>query len=186
MRFFIALEVPEQNRLELQKVGQKLKEIIPEARLTDNDKLHLTVAFVGEQPESLKEDLIKVLKKSSEAMSPFEVTPAYIDGFPNIHKPHTFWVGIKGDIDRLLLIREKVKDGLLSLNLEVDERRFIPHIAIAKVTGFTLSPSQEAELQQLMAQPFTPIQVSSLKLFESIQDEAFHTHNTLFESPLEG
>ena len=186
MRFFIALEIPEENKQQLREVQKKLQQIIPQANLTDSNKLHLTIAFVGEQPEELKEKLTKVLEKAVEAMSPFEVTPAYIDGFPKLHHPHTLWVGVKGDIDKLLILREKVKDGLMDLNLDVDERRFIPHIAIVKLTDFYLSEVQELELEKIMAVNFSPIKITSIKLFESVPDEDFHTHNTLAEIPLEG
>jgi RNA 2',3'-cyclic 3'-phosphodiesterase len=186
MRFFIALEIPQLNRAELHNVQNELNRMIPSAYLTDNDKLHLTIAFVGEQNPALKDKLVAVLEKAAEAMSPFEVTPAYIDGFPKIHHPHTLWVGVKGDVDKLLLLRERVKDGLIDLRLEVDERRFIPHIAIAKVSEFQLSEEQEVKLEKIMAKNFSPILVESIKLFESVADEGFHKHNTLSEIRLEG
>jgi RNA 2',3'-cyclic 3'-phosphodiesterase len=186
MRFFIALEIPQQNRVELQNVQNELQRLIPEVNLTDNNKLHLTIAFVGEQNPTIKDKLILVLEKTAEAMSPFEVTPAYIDGFPKLHYPHTLWVGVKGDVDRLLILRERVKDGLVNLRLEVDERRFIPHIAIAKLSDFQLSEQKEVELEKIMAINFSPIAVQSIKLFESVADEGFHTHNTLAEVMLEG
>ncbi len=184
MRFFIAIEIPKESRVELEAVQQQLKKLIPQARLTDSDKLHLTIAFVGEQPEQLIEKLIDILKKAVEGIPKFEVTPAYIDGFPKLHYAHTLWAGVKGDIDKLLLVRERVKDGLTSLHLEVDERRYTPHIALAKLTNFHLTASQEIALEQIMAVNFSPIQVNSIKLFQSIPDEGFHTHNTLAEVSL--
>lgn len=185
MRFFIALETPEESRQQLKLVQQQLKAIIPQARLTDNGKLHLTIAFVGEQPEQMKDHLVELLKQASQDVPPFQVTPAYLDAFPKLHYPHTFWVGVKGDIDQLLLIRERIKDGLADLNLEVDERRYTPHIAIAKINHqFKLSHQQEVGLEKMMAGHFDPIRVTSIKLFESIPEHGFHTHNTLAEIPL--
>jgi|SRR5579884_791565 len=184
MRFFIALEIPVENRKELRKVQEELKELVPEVRLTDNDKLHITLAFIGEQPEDLKEPLIDVLNNSAKDIQPFEVKPSYIDGFPNIHRPHTIWIGVNGEIDKLLHIRERIKDGLLSLQLPVDERRFTPHIAIAKTGNLRISAQTEELLQQLMVGNFDPIIVQSIKLFESVPDEGFHRHNTLAEIKL--
>src|SRR4051812_10209356 len=107
MRFFIALEIPDSSQAQIKLVQQELKQIIPSVRLTDPQKLHLTIAFVGEQPDDKKEELVDLLKKSAQNISPFSVTPAYIDGFPNLHHAHTFWVGVNGDIDKLMLIRER-------------------------------------------------------------------------------
>lgn len=183
MRFFIALEIPDACKLSLKKVQTDLKKIIPEIRLTNNEKLHLTIAFIGEQPEVKETQFTEVIEKAVLGISLFQIIPAYIDAFPNLHHPQTFWVGVKGDIDKLFVLRERVKDGLLKLGLEMDDRRYLPHIAVGKVNGsYLLSEAQESKLQKMtINEDFTPIDIKSIKLFESIPKEGFHTHNTLAE-----
>lgn len=184
MRFFIALEIPEQSKKQILSIQEELKTLIPNIRLTDENKLHLTIAFVGEQDENLKNDLIKILTQSTKSISSFAVTPAYIDGFPNLHHARILWLGIKGDIDKLHIIRERIKDGLSDLKLETDERRYIPHIAIGKINQLKLSKTLEEKIQAMMLTSFNPIIVTSIKLFESIPNEGFHHHNTLAEITL--
>lgn len=185
MRYFIALEIPDTCRTQLQTVQNELREIIPQARVTDNGKLHLTIAFIGEQPDSLKSSLIEVIQKAVEGIPPFEITPAYLDGFPHLHNAHVFWVGVKGDIDKLMILRERIKDGLTKLGLDTDERRYLPHIAIAKINGdFQMHDGQESKLQNMMMEEFASINIGSIKLFESIPEAGFHRHNTLAEVPL--
>lgn len=185
MRFFIALEIPENSKQDLLKVQQRLTQIIPGIRLTDNGKLHLTIAFVGEQPDILKDDLIEVLKTAVSGIHPFQVAPAYIDGFPNLHHAKVFWVGVKGDIDKLFILRERIKDELEKLGLSTDERRYVPHIALAKINqDFKLTASQETEIEKLETNKFNPISITSIKLFTSIPSGSFHQHNTLAEIKL--
>lgn len=184
MRFFISLEIPQNSQQEIAMMQNKLLQIVPNLKPTDPDKLHLTIAFVGEQPDELKEPLIEVLNHSVEGIGPFSVTPAYVDGFPNLHHAHVLWVGVKGDIDKLFRVRERVKDGLESLKLDTDDRRFIPHIALGKVSKFNLTPGQELEIEKLEQIQFDPIRVDSIKLFESISNQGFHEHNTLAEIKL--
>ena len=184
MRFFIALEIPSISRQEIESVQNQLKELIPEVRLTDPEKLHLTLAFIGEEPNSLQEALVEVIRKAAAEVPSFEITPAYMDAFPNIHNPNTIWVGVKGDIDKLLLIRERIKDCLEELALLVDERRFTPHIAIGKIKNFQLDSRTENTMAGLMTKNFEPIKISSIKLFESIPQNGFHKHNTLAEVKL--
>lgn len=185
MRFFIALEIPSENSPQFQSIQDNLSKLIPQSKITDLDKIHLTLAFLGEQEDQLQEKLVEIIAKAVENIPSFEVTPAYIDGFPNLHHPNILWVGVKGDIDKILLIREKVKDGLESLNLPVDERRFIPHITIAKLKeDIKVDQKLEVELEKLMTLPFDPIRISSIKLFESVPNEGFHKHNTLAEVKL--
>lgn len=185
MRFFIALEIPNENRPQFQAIQDKLHTIIPQARLTDLEKIHLTLAFIGEKPYQLKDNLVDVIKNAAQDIPSFEVTPAYIDGFPNIHNPQNLWVGVKGDIDKILLIRERVKDGLKDLRLITDERRFMPHITIAKLNNhIKVGKNLEVELEKIMTIPFDPIKISSIKLFESVPKYGFHKHNALAEVKL--
>lgn len=185
MRFFIALEIPPESRQELEYVQQQLKQLFPEIRLTDNNKLHLTIAFIGDKPDKMKEPLIAAINRAAKNLASFEVTPAYLDGFPHLHGAQILWVGVKGDIDKLFIVRERVKDELVKLGLDVDERRYVPHIAIAKAKWFDLQPQEERELEKTMNWTFKPIQITSIKLFESIPEEGFHEHNTLAEIPLQ-
>lgn len=186
MRFFIALEISDNCRESLKAVQSDLQQIVPDIRLTDNDKLHLTIAFIGEQPESMINAFTEVIKEAVAGISPFPIIPAYIDAFPNLHHPHTFWVGVKGDIDKLFVIRERIKDRIAKLGMDTDDRRYIPHIAIGKVNSrYILSEHQEARLQEMaVKEDFESINITSIKLFESIPEEGFHRHNTLAEIPL--
>ena len=185
MRFFIALEIPSKNLLQFQAIQSKLHTLIPQSRMTNLDKIHLTLAFLGEQPEQLQDQLAEIIQKAAENIPCFEVTPAYIDGFPNLHHPQVLWVGVKGDIDKILLIRERIKDGLENLHLPADERHFIPHISIAKLkNNFQVDKNLEEKLEKIAAGSFDPIKISSIKLFASIPEHGFHTHNTLAEISL--
>lgn len=185
MRFFIALEVPSENLAQFQSIQANLQAIIPQVRLTNVDKIHLTLAFIGEEPSELKHKLVVIMTDAASGILPFEVTPAYIDGFPNIHHAQVLWVGIKGDIDKIMLIRERIKDGLEALRLPVDKRRFVPHISIAKFNDlFSIDRNLESELEKIMSVSFNPITISSIKLFKSTPIDGLHKHNMLAEIKL--
>lgn len=182
MRFFIALEIPEKSRVELEKVQSQLTQVIPSLRLTSPEKLHLTIAFIGEQPESIKAELIHVTTEAVKDIAIFTVSPGIIDGFPNIHQPNVIWMGVNGQLDNLLVIRERIKDGLANLGLTTDERRFVPHITLGKPNGgVNLSEEQEQRLQNLSLKHYSSIEIGSIKLFESVPEQGLHRHNTLAE-----
>lgn len=182
----MALEIPEENKPQLRAIQKQLSDLVPQARLTESDKLHLTFAFIGEQPDEIKDELVDVLAHASKGITPFEITPAYIDGFPNIHYPKVIWAGVKDDIDKIIILRERIKDHLQTLNLDTDERRFIPHITIAKLGEQEEISLQTEEMMQkiMLDQHFSPIKINSIKLFESVPEGGFHFHNTLAEIKL--
>ncbi len=182
MRFFIALEIPEENKNEFETIQQHLQHLIPQARLTHLDKIHLTLAFIGEQPDEFKDKLIEVIRQASFQVPPFEITPAYMDGFPTLHEPHVLWIGVKGDIDKLFLIAERIKDKLSYLQLPTNERRFVPHISIAKLNNnCRVDRDLEENLEKIASDNFNPIKITCIKLFESAPDGSLHKHNTLAE-----
>ena len=94
MRFFIAMEIPSQNIPQFQSIQHSLSKLIPHLKITSLDKIHLTLAFLGEQPDELHEKLIQIIKVVTSGVATFEVTPAYIDGFPNIHHPNVLRICI--------------------------------------------------------------------------------------------
>ena len=77
MRFFIALEIPEENKSQFQAIQENLHKLIPQAKLTSLNKIHLTLAFIGEQPETLRDQLVSLIESSVANTKPFEVIPAY-------------------------------------------------------------------------------------------------------------
>lgn len=185
MRFFIALHIPPENQFEIKLIQQEIISIFPEAKLTEPDKLHVTIAFIGEQPAQMEYGLTEIIKQAVIDIPAFDLTPGYIDGFPHLHNPHTLWIGVKDDIDKLFILRERIKDSLSLLNEPLDQRRYVPHIAIAKMPpDLQITSEQERKLEKIMQKNFKPIKIDSVKLYESIPDHDFHKHNTLAEIKL--
>ena len=50
--------------------------LIPQAKITDPAKVHLTLAFLGEQNPEIKDKLVEIIEQSAKDISLFEVTPA--------------------------------------------------------------------------------------------------------------
>jgi len=184
MRFFIALHIPPENQVEIKNVQRELIKIFPNISLTEPEKLHVTIAYIGEQPDEIQFGLEELMRKAIIDIPPFKLTPGYIDGFPHLHNPHTLWIGVKDDVDKLFILRERIKDGLSNINEPIEQRRYVPHIAIAKMPpDFQITQVEERQLEKIMQKEFSPIQITSIKLFQSIPNHDFHTHSTLVEIP---
>ena len=80
-----------------------------------------------------------------------------------------------------MIIQERIQTDLVYLHLPTDNRPFTPHITIAKKQGLIIDGHLQDKLQKIMKQHFDPILIDSIKLFESIPEQGFHTHNTLAE-----
>lgn len=181
MRFFIALEITDENRAQLLHIQHEVGKLLPHVKLTNISKFHLTLAFVGDQPDTSKEKLIETMSRAVDQISPFSVIPSFIGGFPHLHNCNVLWVGVNGETDKLIVIQERIQTDLAYLHLPTDNRPFTPHITIAKQSGLRVDRELQDKLQKIMQAHFDPILVNSIKLFESVPDQGFHTHNTLAE-----
>ena len=63
----------------------------------------------------------------------FEIDFTGLNGFPNSGRTHTLWVGIKDNLG-LFYLQKKIAEHLRKLKLKIDEKKFIPHLTIARLS----------------------------------------------------
>lgn len=97
-------------------------------RLTRYENLHITLAFLGEQPTALLpalKDLLDHLPKSE-----MTVTLDRLGYFP---RNHIAWVGMHEVPDALLTFRSKLVQSLVQQDVSFDNRpAFKPHVTLAR------------------------------------------------------
>ncbi len=125
-RLFVALAI---NR----EVSQQLQEIacdLPGADWTDQEKYHLTLRFIGEVDTVLLSEINRVLEKIS--IPSFSITLKGLGNFPLRGNPLTLWAGVEPSSE-LLQLQHKVERALGTLSLDMDKRKFHPHVTLAKL-----------------------------------------------------
>jgi 2'-5' RNA ligase len=124
IRAFVALPVPPQTRSALARLQQS----IPGGRLTDPDTLHVTLAFLGEQPEDRLEDLHYALE--SMRFPAFEIA---IDGLGGFGRPalRTLHATIAPGRD-LTALRKKIRSSARLAGIALGHERFVPHVTLAR------------------------------------------------------
>jgi 2'-5' RNA ligase len=125
-RIFIALDLPEDVKIEL----AQLRYGIPGARWVDDDQLHLTISFVGEVDGGLLHDITEQLAGVHHRAFSF-----FLQGlghFPPRGMPKILWVGVNCP-DGLVQLRSKVDAVLRTLDVTLENRKFFPHITLARL-----------------------------------------------------
>lgn len=104
------------------------------ARWQDADHLHITLRFVGEVERPVAEDLATELGRITAPTFPLE-----IGGVGHFEKstrrgahPHAIWAGI-ADSAGLNALRQQVERACVAVGLGREERRFVPHITLARL-----------------------------------------------------
>lgn len=128
MRLFIAIDTPEEVKDELQKNAELLREFCDRGSFPRRENYHITLAFLGEQPESRVRDIIAAMDGCNG--EPF---PIAIGGFGNFANAGgaVIWRGIE-DCGELRRLHRELSEQLRLRSFEVEHREFKPHLTMAR------------------------------------------------------
>jgi len=140
-RLFIALPVPEDISGEL----SALQSGVPEARWVSVENFHVTLCFCAEVQGAVMRDLEEEL--SDIAGPPFPVAIAGVEQFSSGKQPKAL-VALVAKSDRLDWLQQKVSTVARNCGIEVERRKFRPHITLAR---FPNSAETGHHLAQFMA-----------------------------------
>ena len=134
IRSFVAIELPEEvkNRLVRLRGGLERKEHAF-VKWVEPGGIHLTLKFLGNISPELVTEITRAIKESSEGISPFRLELSGLGAFPNLKQPRVVWVGIYGEVDKLLRLQHNVDSALISLGFAKEERPFTPHLTLARI-----------------------------------------------------
>lgn len=177
IRLFIAVEIGPQARMCLQGIGSGL----PGARPVPDEQRHITLRFIGEVDRGLFHDIKEGL--SSLEAAPFELAVQGVGHFPPRGQPRVLWAGLAGTAD-LLILRNKINHQLFLNGIQPDQRKFHPHITLARLKNCPL-PRVIRFLTAHNDLSSPPWQVSEVCLFSSILTKQGAHHQLEATYPLE-
>jgi 2'-5' RNA ligase len=180
MRAFVAIDLPDPvlNALE------SLQEQIPLGRLTEPEQMHLTLAFLGEQPD----DLIQAAHDALEGIRfpAFEMQLRGLGTFGN-REPTVLWAGVR-DPAPVKALHDRILPALHGAGLPLERRRFRPHVTLAR-----FGPSEPADHEKLArflsrweAFPCPAFTVEDFALWRSTLRPKGAIHDELARYPLAG
>ncbi|HLF21996.1 MAG TPA: RNA 2',3'-cyclic phosphodiesterase [Aestuariivirga sp.] len=126
-RLFTGVEIPADVAFDL----DLMRGGIIGSRWIDPDSFHITLRFIGDIGDSLAREIAYQL--DGVEARPFSVRLKGIDVFGG-NKPHTLYAGIEesAELRRLRSIHERICQVL---GLDADQRKFTPHVTLARLKG---------------------------------------------------
>ena len=134
MRLFLAVELEQQLRRALHEATEPLRTIAPGASWVAEDRLHLTLKFLDDRPESFVEQVKAKMNEVAARHWPVPIRLRGVGAFPNLRRPRVMWVGIT-PAPKLELLQHDVEEACASLGVEVDGKPFRPHLTIGRLRG---------------------------------------------------
>lgn len=134
MRLFLAVEFEQTLRRALREATAPLRAVVPDAGWIAEDRLHLTLKFLGEQPETIVPPLAEKMSEIAARHWPMEMQLGGVGAFPDLRRPRVLWIGI-APAPKLELLQHDVEQGCAALGVEVDGKPFRPHLTIGRLRG---------------------------------------------------
>ena len=159
MRLFVAINFPDSVKDQLLGWGLPLRG----ARWVEPDQMHVTVAFLGEQPNNVDREVCDSLEGLEFA--PFELRFQSVDFFGSKKAPRILWAAVCASPE-LMTLQKKVSEHCRAFGIKIEPRRFRPHLTLARLnrTSFVDLARSRGAFSLARTDPFW---IDSFQLFLS-------------------
>jgi len=177
LRLFVGIEFPPELKLHL----SMLETVIPGARWVDPGNFHLTLRFIGEVDEGVAADIDEALVHLRARRFTLQLAGTGVFGGG---KPRALWVGVERHPE-LVALRDKIEKALIRIGLEPEQRKFAPHVTLARLREPVLDKLGEflAVNAQFRA---APLPVEQFSLIASFPTKAGSIYEDQADYPLSG
>lgn len=132
MRLFAALVPPPPVLDEAETALADIRGELPDLRWAPAERMHLTLAFYGDVDERTAERLRERLARATARYGVLALELAGAGAFPSPGKARVFWLGVQGDTEPLVRLAGSLGAAGRRVGLEVDERRYRPHLTVGR------------------------------------------------------
>jgi len=171
LRIFIAIELPGELITALRTFQAGLK--LPGhsfVKWVEPGSMHLTLKFLGnvdiKQVDRVKDGIINAVK----SCEPFNLATGGSGCFPSLRKPRVLWLGLEGDVEKLLSLQKKIDDAMALQGFAGEIRPFTAHLTLARLREDCSSSCMLEFSQMISAAKFVPhitMKVDALSLIRS-------------------
>jgi 2'-5' RNA ligase len=132
MRTFIAVQIPEDIRRKVTGFTDGHKKKALPVKWVSYENLHITVKFLAEIDDTMKQRVTAVLQETCLRHSRFEIGFSGVGCFPDRKRPRVLWIGIEPGAVQLSAMARDIDELLEPLGFRKDER-FHPHLTIGRI-----------------------------------------------------
>ena len=136
IRSFVALALDEPARASAALAIERLRAAERGGRAVawvPPGNLHLTLKFLGEQPEPRLAEAGTALAAAAAACAPFAIALDGVGAFPTLDRPRILWIGLAEGGAEARALQEQVEAALEPLGFSREARPWHPHLTIGRV-----------------------------------------------------
>lgn len=155
MRLFTAVVPP---AAVLDALGTAVEAARPTARAlrwAPREQWHVTLLFLGEVPDERVDAVAEELGRVAVRHPAMSLSLRGGGTFPT--KPvrsRVLWAGLDGDTEALTALANDLRDAAAGLGIPVEDRRYTPHLTVARARITTNLTAPHARLDTLATEPW--------------------------------
>jgi 2'-5' RNA ligase len=133
IRCFIAIELPVTAKKVLSHIQYRLQQYeLPRIKWVTVPNIHLTLKFLGNVAPETVVSITKTIDDLSRKMNPFNLQLGNLGAFPNLKSPQVLWIGLKGEVTKLITLQQSLDGELAKLGFSEETRAYQPHLTLAR------------------------------------------------------
>lgn len=133
IRTFIAVDIPQEIKMELDKAISELRPLAPEIRWVRAANLHLTLRFLGNIPRDSVSGLAQEIAGNIAGFGQFQISLAGVGGFPNLKRARVIWIGGGLGTERLGELAPLVEKACITGGFGQADKPFSCHLTVGRV-----------------------------------------------------
>jgi RNA 2',3'-cyclic 3'-phosphodiesterase len=184
VRTFIAIELDDPLRARVAALAERLKKLAPDARWVRPDRLHLTLAFLGEMADATVPAVAEALGRIASRHSALALQVRGGGVFGALHRPKVLWLPLAGELESLTSLHADLTRELASLGHAPEYETFEPHVTLARSRDSRGDPCLARCADSLHAAELGAFSARALTFFSSRSERDGMNHVALSQHPL--
>jgi 2'-5' RNA ligase len=180
VRLFIATTFPRDVLADVNDRIARVRSKLAAASWVRPETQHLTFAFLGDQADTLVDDLAPRVQQRLEGAKKFEGRLNGSGFFPNPRHARVAWVGVTPP-ESFRAVADGVRAAVKDAGVELDGSEFKPHLTLCRIRDRWPPACVEAFNSALRGYESAPFTVDRVTLFSSRLDPAGAVHTPLRE-----
>lgn len=131
MRVFVGLTLPDSARSHLESFLEPRRDAAEGLRFTGPDTWHVTLAFMGQCPDRVVDDLISACGEVAARHPAPTLRLAGANAFPEIGRARLLYAAVTADPDCAPLARS-IRTAAQRIGAAPDGGAFVPHVTLAR------------------------------------------------------
>ncbi len=132
-RTFVALPLADDLCLRAKGLIDRLQPHAPQAQWVEEEKLHLTLLFLGDLVDSEIAETCSRVDWAARANEPFSIRLAGARTFPDMARPRALWLGVTEGSGPLCRLQADLDEALADFVPRKENRAYIPHLTLARL-----------------------------------------------------